>query len=160
MTSTISTLESLITANTRLTRIAAQRTGSTVNAVTWPTLAILATDGPRRNGDLARAARISQPGMTKILNQLIEDEWVSRIADVDDSRAWLIKITVRGRAALDAWRTELALAMEPLFDGLSDSEWEVLASAAAVLEARTRSASIDPSGPFGATALAGAPVLA
>jgi DNA-binding MarR family transcriptional regulator len=136
------TLETLITANSRLTRIAAQRTGSTVNAVTWPTLAILVNDGPRRNGDLARAARISQPGMTKVLNQLIEDEWVSRIADVDDSRAWLIQVTDRGRAALDAWRTELALAMEPLFDGLTPAEWDVLASAAALLEARTLSSAV------------------
>jgi DNA-binding MarR family transcriptional regulator len=139
MTSSTLTLETLITASSRLTRIAAQRTGSTVNAVTWPTLSILANDGPRRNGELARAARVSQPGMTKVLNQLVEDEWVSRIADVDDSRAWLIQITPRGRAALVSWRSELAAAMEPLFDGLSDDEWETLAAAAALLEARTLS---------------------
>ena len=133
----MNTLEILITASSRLTRMAARRTGSTVSAVAWPTLAILATEGPRRNGDLARAARVSQPGMTKVLNQLVEDEWVARIADVDDSRAWLITITPRGTAALAAWRTELASAISPLFDGLSAAEWQTLADAAAILEART-----------------------
>jgi len=139
MTSSTSTLETLISSASRLTRIAAQRTGSTVNSVAWPTLAILATDGPRRNGDLARAARVSQPGMTKVLNQLVEDEWVSRIADVDDSRAWLIQITPKGRRALDDWRAELARAMEPMFTGIAEADWLVLARAAEILDARTQS---------------------
>jgi len=139
MTSSTSTLETLISSASRLTRIAAQRTGSTVNSVAWPTLAILATDGPRRNGDLARAARVSQPGMTKVLNQLVEDEWVSRIADVDDSRAWLIQITPKGRRALDDWRAELARVMEPMFTGIAEADWLVLARAAEILDARTQS---------------------
>jgi len=139
MTSSTSTLETLISSASRLTRIAAQRTGSTVNSVAWPTLAILAADGPRRNGDLARAARVSQPGMTKVLNQLVEDEWVSRIADVDDSRAWLIQITPKGRRALDDWRAELARAMEPMFTGIAEADWLVLARAAEILDARTQS---------------------
>ena len=139
MSSSTSTLETLISSASRLTRIAAQRTGSTVNSVAWPTLAILATDGPRRNGDLARAARVSQPGMTKVLNQLVEDEWVSRIADVDDSRAWLIQITPKGRRALDDWRAELARAMEPMFTGIAEADWLVLARAAEILDARTQS---------------------
>ena len=139
MNNSTSTLETLISAASRLTRIAAQRTGSTVNSVAWPTLAILASDGPRRNGDLARAARVSQPGMTKVLNQLVEDEWVSRIADVDDSRAWLIQITAKGRRALTDWRAELARAMEPMFSGVSEADWLTLARAAEILETRTQS---------------------
>ena len=139
MNNSTSTLETLISASSRLTRIAAQRTGSTVNSVAWPTLAILASDGPRRNGDLARAARVSQPGMTKVLNQLVEDEWVSRIADVDDSRAWLIQITTKGRRALTDWRAELARAMEPMFAGVSEADWLILARATEILEARTQS---------------------
>ena len=139
MNSSTSTLESLLVSTNRLTRVAAQRTGSTVSSVAWPTLATLATDGPRRNGDLARAMRVSQPGMTKVLNQLVEDEWVSRIADVDDSRAWLIQITPKGRRALDDWRAELARAMEPMFTGIAEADWLVLARAAEILDARTQS---------------------
>jgi DNA-binding MarR family transcriptional regulator len=134
--------ESLLTSNHRLTRMAAQSTGSTVSAGVWSTLSVLNGDGPRRNGELAKAARISQPGMTKLLGNLIEDEWVYRIADVDDSRAWLIAITDKGRDALSAWRTRLAEATTDIFGDLSDTEWATLGRAAEILAARVEAAAV------------------
>ena len=128
--------ESLITSNHRLTRMAAQSTGSTVSAAAWSTVSVLAADGPRRNGELAKAARISQPGMTKLLGNLVDDEWVYRIADVDDSRAWLIAITDRGRDALSGWRTQLAEATKDIFGDLSETEWTTLGRAAEILSSR------------------------
>lgn len=133
---TTSTLEALLVATHRLTRIAAQSTGSSVSSATWATLSVLSTDGAHRIGDLARAARISQPGMTKLLQGLVEDEWVYRIADVEDSRAWLIAISDKGRAALAGWRAELAGAMEPIFDGLSESDWAALQRATELIAER------------------------
>ena len=129
-------IESLLTSNHRLTRIAAQSTGSTVSAAVWSTLSVLNADGPRRNGELARAARITQPGMTKLLGNLIDDEWVYRIADVDDSRAWLIAITDKGRDALSGWRTQLAEATKNILGDLSDTEWATLGRAAEILASR------------------------
>jgi DNA-binding MarR family transcriptional regulator len=129
-------IESLLTSNHRLTRMAAQATGSTVSAAVWSSLSILNSDGPRRNGELARAARISQPGMTKLLANLIEDEWVYRIADVDDSRAWLIAITDKGRDALADWRTQLAEATRDIFRDLSETEWAALEKASTILALR------------------------
>lgn len=131
------TLESLLVSSHRLTRIAAQSTGSSVSSATWSALSVLSTDGPHRVGDLAKAARISQPGMTKLVQSLAEDEWVVRIADVDDSRAWLIAISDKGRAALAGWRFELAGAMAPLFDDLDDEGWRVLERAAQIMVERT-----------------------
>jgi len=133
-------IESLLTSNHRLTRIAAQSTGSTVSAAVWSTLSVLNADGPRRNGELARAARITQPGMTKLLGNLVDDEWVYRIADVDDSRAWLIAITDKGRDALFAWRAQLAGATKDIFGDLSDTEWAALGRAAEILAARVGTA--------------------
>jgi DNA-binding MarR family transcriptional regulator len=135
-------LETLIVSSHRLTRIAAQSTGSTVSSALWSTLSVLSTDGPHRVGDLARAARISQPGMTKLLQNLVEDEWVYRIADVEDSRAWLIGITKKGTDALTAWRAEVTNAMEPVFDGLPADDWGVLERAAAILSSRVASAAV------------------
>jgi DNA-binding MarR family transcriptional regulator len=135
-------IESLLTSNHRLTRLAAQSTGTTVSSATWSTLSVLVTDGPRRNGELARAARISQPGMTKLLASLVEDEWVYRIADVDDSRAWLIAITDRGRDALADWRTQLAEAMRAVFADLDDDDWEILSRAAGILSASVAERSV------------------
>ena len=129
-------LESLLVATNRVIRLAAQTTGSTVSSAVWTTLSVLESDGPHRVGDLARVARISQPGMTKVLHGLVEDEWVLRIADVEDSRAWLIAVTDKGRGALADWRTQLADATSEIFHDLTEAEWATLTNAAAILGAR------------------------
>lgn len=129
-------LETLLVSSHRLTRLAAQSTGSSVSSATWSALSVLSTDGPHRIGDLAKAARISQPGMTKLLQGLVEDEWVYRIADVEDSRAWLIAISDKGRAALAGWRVELAGAMAPIFDDLDEAGWRALERATTILSER------------------------
>ncbi|MBG6053804.1 DNA-binding MarR family transcriptional regulator [Salinibacterium sp. CAN_S4] len=135
-------IESLIGSTHKLTRIAARWTGSSVSSAVWSTLAVLRTDGPHRIGELAKAARISQPGMTKLLQNLVEDEWVLRIADTEDSRAWLIAITPKGHDALVNWRHELAQATTPMFDELSESDWRVLEHATRILAARVDAAAV------------------
>ena len=129
-------LESLLTSTHRLTRIAAQETGRTTSPAVWRTLSILTTDGELRVGDLARASRVSQPTMTKLLRGLAEDELVKRIADTDDSRAWLIAITDKGTAALTEWRGQLADSLGGLFADLDDGEWTVLEHATRLLASR------------------------
>jgi len=136
-------LESLLTSTHRLTRLAAQETGRTTSPAVWRTLSILTTDGPLRIGDLARASRVAQPTMTKLLRHLVEDELVSRIADVDDSRAWLIAVAPKGTRALAGWKAELAGALGGLFDDLDEGEWGVLDHAAQLLAARVDSRSAD-----------------
>jgi DNA-binding MarR family transcriptional regulator len=131
-------LESLISSTTRLVRQAAQASGRSMSSAGARTLSILSTDGPMRTGDLARVSRISQPGMTKLLRSMQEEELVSRIAEVDDARAWLIAIAPKGRVALAEWRSVLATEMRPLFGDLDDSEWLTLESAAALLDERSR----------------------
>ncbi|HEY0260605.1 MAG TPA: MarR family transcriptional regulator [Lacisediminihabitans sp.] len=130
-------LQGLIVSANRLTRIAAQSTGTTTPASVWRTLSILVTDGPMRIGDLARASRISQPSMTKVQQHLVEEELVYRIADVEDSRAWLIAITPKGTRALEEWRSQLAEALSPLFSDLSEEETAVLERAVGILQERT-----------------------
>lgn len=132
-------LESLVVSSTRLVRLAAQTTGSRTPSAIWRTLGILDTDGPMRVGELAAASRVTQPGMTRVLATMVEEELVSRIADVDDSRAWLIRITPKGLAALRAWREELGQALLPWFNELDQGEWAVLERAAELLADRTAS---------------------
>jgi DNA-binding MarR family transcriptional regulator len=103
----------------------------------WRTLSILETDGPLRIGELAAASRITQPGMTKIVQGLVEDELVYRIADVADSRAWLIAVTATGSAALANWRATLATSLEPLLGEVSTDEWVALERAARILQRGT-----------------------
>ncbi|MCU1482844.1 MAG: MarR family transcriptional regulator [Subtercola sp.] len=82
-----------------------------------------------RLGELAAASRVSQPTMTKIVRNLNELEWIKRIADSSDARAWLIAMAPKGQAALDDWRYRLGVALEPLFADLSSRELVVLAEA-------------------------------
>lgn len=135
-------LETLAVATHRLTRHAAQATGSPIISATWTALAVLEAEGPHRLGDLARATRISQPGMTKAVQNLVTDEWVYRIADVDDSRAWLIAITPKGEQALADWRQQLVTALAPSFADLDDDAWLALERAASILASRSASTEV------------------
>ena len=135
-------LDSLLSSTHRLTRIAAQETGRTTSPAVWRTLSILTTDGSMRVGDLARTSRVSQPTMTKLIHGLADDELVRRIADVDDSRAWLIAITPKGTEALAEWKGQLATALGHLFDDLDDDEWRVLDHAAQLLSTRVASEAV------------------
>jgi DNA-binding MarR family transcriptional regulator len=132
-------LESLVVSSNRLVRLAAQTTGSRTPSAVWRTLGILDTDGPMRVGELAIASRVTQPGMTRVLATMVEEEVVSRIADVDDSRAWLIRITPKGRTALDGWREQLGQALLPWFAELDEGEWAILERASELLATRTAS---------------------
>src|SRR3954469_17921900 len=93
------TLGDLVVASHRLTRLGARVTGSTESPATWRTLSVLQSSGAMRLGELASNSRVSQPTMTKLVRNLVESEWVKRIADTDDARAWQIAITPKGAAA-------------------------------------------------------------
>ena len=131
------TVLSLLVSSTRLIRIAAQAAGSTTPSAQWRTLGILESDGAMRVGALATASRVTQPGMTRLLTTMSDDGLVSRIADADDSRAWLIDITQHGRDELGTWRQVISETLEPRFHSLDDEQWAALELAAQILASRT-----------------------
>jgi DNA-binding MarR family transcriptional regulator len=131
------TLLSLLVSSNRLIRIAAQAAGSTTPSAQWRTLGILETDGAMRVGELAAASRVTQPGMTRLLATMTDEGLVSRIPDPDDSRAWLIDLTARGRDELSRWRSVISATLEPRFASLDDAEWSALETAARILAGRT-----------------------
>ncbi|MDO9395537.1 MAG: MarR family transcriptional regulator [Herbiconiux sp.] len=126
-------LSDLVSVTHRLTRIAAQATGESTSPATWRTLSVLSTFGPMRLGELAKQSRVSQPTMTKIVANLNEVEWIRRIADVDDARAWQIALAPKGVRALADWRERLGAALAPLFDDLDREEVEVISRAVDLL---------------------------
>ncbi|WP_431220235.1 MarR family winged helix-turn-helix transcriptional regulator [Leifsonia xyli] len=129
-------LGDLVVAAHRLTRLAARVTGSTESPATWRTISVLQTMGPMRLGELASQSRVSQPTMTKIVRNLVEAEWVKRIADTADARAWQIAVTDKGAAAFQAWRDELSAALVPLFADLSDDELAAMRSTVEIIGSR------------------------
>ncbi|WP_431246695.1 MarR family winged helix-turn-helix transcriptional regulator [Leifsonia xyli] len=129
-------LGDLVVAAHRLTRLAARVTGSTESPATWRTISVLQTMGPMRLGELASQSRVSQPTMTKIVRNLVEAEWVKRIADTADARAWQIAVTDKGAAAFQAWRDELSAALVPLFADLGDDELAAMRSTVEIIGSR------------------------
>ncbi len=130
------TLGDLVVASHRLTRLAARVTGSTESPATWRTLSVLQTSGPMRLGELAGHSRVAQPTMTKLVRNLVEAEWVKRIADTDDARAWQIAITRKGEIALQSWRDELSAALVPMFSDLTEEEFAALRTTVALIGSR------------------------
>jgi DNA-binding MarR family transcriptional regulator len=126
-------LSDLVSVTHRLTRIAAQATGEQTSPATWRTLSVLSSFGPMRLGELAKQSRVSQPTMTKIVANLNEVEWIRRIADVDDARAWQIALAPKGIKALAEWRDKLGAALAPLFDDLDHEQIEVISRAVDLL---------------------------
>lgn len=130
------TLGDLVVASHRLTRLAARVTGSTESPATWRTLSVLQSSGAMRLGELASNSRVSQPTMTKLVRNLVESEWVKRIADTDDARAWQIAITATGSAALQAWRDALSDALVPMFADLTPDELAAMRCTVEVIASR------------------------
>ena len=126
-------LGDLVSVTHRLTRLAAQATGDNTSPAAWRTLSVLTSAGPMRLGELANASRVSQPTMTKIVRNLNEVEWIKRIADSSDARAWQIAIAPKGQKALDDWRFRLGAALEPLFADLSHRELQVIEEATGLI---------------------------
>jgi DNA-binding MarR family transcriptional regulator len=130
------TLGDLVVAAHRLARLAARVTGSTESPATWRTLSVLQSGGAMRLGELATQSRVSQPTMTKLVRNLVESEWVKRIADTDDARAWQIAITRKGADALKAWRDELSAALVPMFADLTEDELAAMRSTVEIIGSR------------------------
>ncbi|MDN4599262.1 MarR family winged helix-turn-helix transcriptional regulator [Leifsonia virtsii] len=126
----------LVVAAHRLARLAAQVTGSTESPATWRTLSVLQSSGPMRLGELASQSRVSQPTMTKLVRNLVDAEWVKRIADADDARAWQIAVTPKGVEALQTWRDELSAALVPMFSDLSEAEVAAMRTTVEIIGSR------------------------
>lgn len=134
-------IERIVTAAHALTRIAALRMQSDVPATQWRALSVLRAEGPLRVGDLARRARTTQPGMTRLVHSLVDEGFVTREADPADSRATIVEITPSGREAIATWLAQLGSALEPMFTDLDDEDWAALSHAARILTARAETLS-------------------
>ncbi len=129
-------LTDIVQLSGRITRLAHRTTPGAEGPATWRTLAVLQQSGPMRLGELAAMSQVAQPTMTKIVAGLVEREWVKRIADADDARAWQIGISAKGILKLTEWRSNLAAALLPLFDDLTDDERDTIRRAIDLLQPR------------------------
>lgn len=133
----IDVIPSLVLSGYALGRIAAQDAGNDAPAAQWRILNLLEQSGPKRVGELAAAARTTQPGMTRLIGTLERDGFVLRSPVPEDSRAIAVEITGAGSEALSTWRTEFRDTLAPRFAALDDDDWSALTRAAEILAAHT-----------------------
>ncbi|WEK59612.1 MAG: MarR family transcriptional regulator [Candidatus Microbacterium colombiense] len=141
----IDVIPSIVLSAHALARIAAQDAGNEAPAAQWRILSLLDQQGGRRIGELASAARTTQPGMTRLIGALERDGLVTRSPDADDSRAIAVDITSTGRTVLREWRAEFRDTLAPRFAALSTEDWDTLTRAAEILAIHT-----DPTSQTGA----------
>jgi len=130
-------ISSIVLSAHALARIAAQDAGNEAPAAQWRVLSILESRTGVRIGELAAAARTTQPGMTRLIGELERGGLVQRTADPTDSRATLVTLTDDGRQAVIDWRAEFRETLAPRFAGLAEDDWAALERAAAILAAHT-----------------------
>jgi DNA-binding MarR family transcriptional regulator len=90
--------------------------------------------GPRRITELAVEERLSQPGITLLVNRLQDRGWVRRTADPNDRRAVLVSLTVAGADALGALRAEYRAMLQQEMASLDDGQVDTLAGAVQILD--------------------------
>lgn len=130
-------IPSIVLSAYALGRIAAQDAGNEAPAAQWRVLSLLGRQGASRVGELAAAARTTQPGMTRLIGALERDGLVRRSPDPADSRAVVVEATDAGARALAAWRDEFRDTLAPRFHALDDADWVTLTRAAEILAAHT-----------------------
>jgi DNA-binding MarR family transcriptional regulator len=105
-----------------------------ISSTTITTLDALRVNGPLRLSDLARHERVSQPGMTSLVNRLEAAGQAERIADPSDGRVALVRITALGRRVLadrDAARIQ---GLQGVVERLSSADRRALVAALPALD--------------------------
>ncbi|MFD5225236.1 MarR family winged helix-turn-helix transcriptional regulator [Microbacterium sp. NPDC058342] len=131
-------IPSIVLSAHALARIAAQDAGNDAPSAQWRALSILERQGAMRLGELASAARTTQPGMTRLVGTLEQTGLVGRSADPSDTRATLVSATDAGRQAIIAWRSQMRETLAPRFTDLDDADWATLHRAAEILAAHAQ----------------------
>ncbi|HZC73721.1 MAG TPA: MarR family transcriptional regulator [Jatrophihabitans sp.] len=94
----------------------------------------LSGEGPQRLTELARAERMSQPGMTQLVTRLERAGFAERRANDEDRRAVVVDVTDAGAQFLDQRRSERAAGLQRLLDRLEPDEQAAIAAAIPALD--------------------------
>lgn len=77
-------------------------------------------------GELSRRLMVTSGNVTGLTDQLVDEGMVERVAIPADRRAFLVRLTAKGKAAFDAMAAEHESWVVAMFSGLSGSERERL----------------------------------
>lgn len=97
-------------------------------------LGVLLNHGDKSMGELATAEQVRPPSMTRIINDLVEQGYVARLAHPVDGRQCVVTITEIGHAALLANRRRRDEWLATRLADLDPAERAVLAHACDILD--------------------------
>jgi len=89
---------------------------------------------PQRITELAAGEGVTQPAITRVVNRLVDNGWVTRDGHPGDGRVVMVRITPAGRELFETVRAEYRALVHEEMAALDDDDIETLARAIDVLD--------------------------
>ncbi|HEY1156981.1 MAG TPA: MarR family transcriptional regulator [Arthrobacter sp.] len=115
-------------------RLRVEATGDAITPGQYTVLALLNGSGPSTLRDLAQSEHVQAPSMTRIVNALADQGFVTRSADPDDGRQVRVDITDAGRTVLAEARSQRTAWLAQRVAGLSEEDRLILSRAARIMQ--------------------------
>ncbi|RKO26068.1 MarR family transcriptional regulator [Pseudarthrobacter phenanthrenivorans] len=115
-------------------RLRVEATGEIITPGQYTVLALLNGNGPSTLRALADSEHVQAPSMTRIVNALADQGFVSRAANPDDGRQVRVEITEAGRAVLAEARNQRTAWLAQRVAGLSEEDRQILSRAAHIMQ--------------------------
>lgn len=115
-------------------RLRVEATGEVITPGQYTVLAVLNSDGPSTLRALAESEHVQAPSMTRIVNALADQGFVTRSAHPDDGRQVRIDITDAGRDVLMEAREQRTAWLARRVAGLSVEDRDILSRAARIMQ--------------------------
>lgn len=115
-------------------RLRVEATGDAITPGQYTVLAVLSGNGPQTLRELADREHVQAPSMTRIVNALAGQGFVTRSAHPDDGRQVRVDITEGGRTVLEEARNQRTAWLAQRVAGLSEADRRTLAGAARIMQ--------------------------
>ena len=115
-------------------RLRVEATGDVITPGQYTVLAQLNDLGPRTLRELAEREHVQAPSMTRIVNALTEQGFVTRTAHPADGRQVQVGITPAGKDVLAEAREQRTAWLAQRVAGLSDEDRQTLSRAAHIMQ--------------------------
>jgi DNA-binding MarR family transcriptional regulator len=115
-------------------RLRVEATGDVITPGQYTVLALLHGSGPSTLRALAESEHVQAPSMTRIVNALADQGFVTRSAHPDDGRQVRVDITDAGRQVLAEARSQRTAWLAHRVAGLSEEDRLTLSRAARIMQ--------------------------
>jgi len=125
-------VDAVLTASRTLVAVATQSLGATAEAITiaqYRALVVLASRGPQRMTDLARALNVTPPTAGRMCDRLLRKSLLRRHRARADRRAVQVSITAAGREVVDTATARRRALLAGILGRLPEADQAAVAAA-------------------------------